>query len=257
MRQRNLLLVMFTAAIVSAAADLPYAGQWKMNPAKSDFGEATITYEQLPSGEMQATVDGQSYKFKTDGKDYPDPFGDTAAWKSINATTWQTTWKLNGKVLTTDTLTLSPDAKMLTVNTKGTKPTGGAIDDTTVFQRASGGSGLAGKWKTQNVKSSSPSLLELTPSGTDGLTFKIADMGLTCESKLDGKDYSCTGPTVSAGWTIALSKSGPRSFDMTVKRNGKELYKEGYTASADGKTLTNTGAATATGEKVKVVYDRQ
>jgi hypothetical protein len=38
---------------------------------------------------------------------------------------------------------------------------------------------------------------------------------------------------------------------------GKFLYKVMYTVSADGKTLTETGTATATKEKVKVVYDRQ
>jgi hypothetical protein len=30
-----------------------------------------------------------------------------------------------------------------------------------------------------------------------------------------------------------------------------------YSVSTDGKTLTETGAATATNEKVTVVYDRQ
>jgi hypothetical protein len=52
------------AAAAAAPADLPYAGKWKMNPAKSDFGESTMTLEQLQSGEMQSTAAGQSYKFK-------------------------------------------------------------------------------------------------------------------------------------------------------------------------------------------------
>src|ERR1035437_10352525 len=107
------LLCIMAACAALAAADLPYAGKWKMNPAKSDFGETTVTYSQLPSGEMQSTADGQSYKFKVDGKDYPDTFGNTAAWKSINASAWETTWKLKGKVLTVDTLKLSADAAAL------------------------------------------------------------------------------------------------------------------------------------------------
>jgi hypothetical protein len=227
-----------------------------MNPAKSDFGELTATYEQLPSGEMQATSVGQSYKFKFDGKDYPDPFGNTAAWKSLSSTSWQTTWKVNGKVLATDTLTLSPDGKTLTVNSKGTKPNGETLDDTAVFERVSGGPGLAGKWKTKNMKSSSPSVLEFAPKGADGLAFKIVDMDMACDSKLDGKDYPCSGPTLAPGWTVALTSSGPRGLDMTVKNKGKVVFKMAYTVSADGKTLTETGA-TAANEKTKVVYDRQ
>ena len=255
----HVLCVAVIAATVSAfgAADPPYAGKWKMNPAKSDFGETTVTYEQLASGEMQSTAEGQSYKFKPDGKDYPAPFDSTAAWSSLSTNSWQTIWKFKGKVLVTDTLTLSPDGKSLTVHSKGTKPNGEPIDTTVVSQRVSGGPGLAGKWKTKNLTSKSPSVLELAPSGTDGLTFKIVDMGLVCDSKLDGKDYPCTGPTLSSGWTIALSSAGPQSLDMTVKNNGKVLYKVAYTVSADGKTLTETGSATATNEKVKVVYDRQ
>jgi hypothetical protein len=245
------------AAATVAAADAPYVGKWKMNPAKSDFGETTVTYLQLPSGEMQSTADGQTYKFKLDGKDYPDPFGNTAAWKSINASTWETTWKLKGKVLTVDTLKLSADGQALTVNSKGDKPTGGSIDDTVALQRVSGGPGLAGKWKTRNMKSSSPSVLELAPSGSDGLVYKVLDMNMTCDAKLDGKFYPCGGPAVGPGWTLAWMKASPRSLEWSVQMNGKPMYKGSFDIAADGKTLTETGSATATNEKIKVVYDRQ
>ncbi len=224
-----LFVFVFAAAIAIAATDLPYAGKWKMNPAKSDFGELTITYEQLPSGEMQATVDGQPYKFKIDEQEYPALFGSTAAWKSLGPNSWQTTWRMKGKVLTTDTSTLSADGKTLTVNSKGTKPNGEAIDDTATFERVSGGPGLSGKWKTKNMKSSSPNVLELTPSGA----------------------------TLGPGWTVALAGDGPRAFGMTVKNSGKVMYKMAYSVSADGKTLTETGGSTATNEKIKVIYDRQ
>jgi hypothetical protein len=243
-------------ATVVAAADLPYVGKWKMNPAKSDFGETTTTFEQLPSGEMQMTGGGQSYKFKVDGKDYPAFFGTTASWKSLSPASWETTTKLNGKVLTTDTLTLSADGKTLTTNSTGTKPNGEKINDTAVSERVSGTSGLAGKWKTKNMKSASPSVLEFSQSGADGLTIKIVDMDLTCNAKLDGKDYPCSGPTLAPGWTVAFNNDA-KALDMNVKNNGKAVFKVSYSVSADGKTLTETGVATGTTEKTKVVYDRQ
>ena len=257
MRIFKMLLGFIVATATLAAADLPYAGKWKMNAAKSDFGESTVTYSQLPSGEMQSTADGQSYKFKLDGKDYPDPFGNTAAWKSINASAWETTWKLKGKVLTVDALTLSADGKTLTVNTKGAKPNGQSIDDTVTMQRVSGGPGLAGQWKTKNLKSSSPSVLELMPSGSDGLAYKIIDMNMTCDAKLDARYYPCSGPTLGSGWTMAWLKSSPRLLEWSVQMNGKPMYKGSFTISADGKTLTEDGGAAATTEKIKIVYDRQ
>jgi hypothetical protein len=252
----NIFLCACVSALAVAAADLPYAGKWKMNPAKSDFGAITITLESLPSGEWRSTADGQSYTFKMDSKDYSDGLGDTAAWKVIDANTWQTTWKLNGTVLSTDTLRVGTDGS-LTVSTKGTSPNGEAIDDTTTFQRVSGGPGLAGKWKTKNVKSGSPEVMELLPSGGDGLSFKEPANGLTCDARLDGKDYPCTGPTLPPGWTVAMSKAGARSLDLMVKKDGKAFFKVTYTVAADGKSLTESGGATATNEKIKVAYDRQ
>ena len=55
MQRNRMLSAVFAIAAVAAvaAADPPYVGKWKMNPAKSDFGQTTATYEQLPSGEMQ------------------------------------------------------------------------------------------------------------------------------------------------------------------------------------------------------------
>lgn len=251
-------IVFAIAAVVAVtAADPPYVGKWKMNPAKSDFGETTVTYEQLPSGEMQATQAGVSYKFKLDGKEYPATFGSTATWKTLGANAWEVTWKLNGKVLSTDTLTLSADGKSMTVNSKGKKPNGEMMDDTVTAERVSGSSGLAGKWKTKNVKSAAPSVLEIASSGADGVIFRIVDMDLTCNGKFDGKDHPCSGPTLGPGWTAAFANAGPRALDMTIKNNGKELFKLSYSVSADGKTLTEAGTATAANEKTKVVYDKQ
>jgi hypothetical protein len=259
MRSHRLLCLAFTVAATTALAaqDLPYVGTWKMNPAKSDFGQTTIKYEQMPSGEMKATVAGQSYTFRIDGKDYPAVFGADAAWTSLGPTSWQTVWKLKGKVLSTDTLTLSADGKTLTVHTKGTKPNGETIDDTLVSERVSGGSGLGGTWKTKNMKSSSPNVLEFAASGTDGLTFRIVDMQLSCEAKLDGQDHACSGPTLAPGWTVMVAKQGARALDMTIKNNGKILFRSSYTVSADGKTLTEHGTVVGSNEKTTVVYDRQ
>ena len=157
--------VFVLAAVVAvAAADPPYVGKWKMNPAKSDFGETTVTYEQLPSGEMQATQAGVSYKFKLDGKEYPAMFGSTAAWKTLSANSWEATFKLNGNVLTTDTLTLSADGKSLTVNSNGKNPNGECWMTPALGARL-WRSRLAGKWKTKNMKSAAPSVLESRHQG--------------------------------------------------------------------------------------------
>lgn len=257
MRINTTLWLCFAAAVTLTAAELPYAGKWKANLAKSDFGQITITYEKMSGGEMKVTVDGQSYTFKIDGKDVPTPWGTTAAWKAVDAKTWQVTNKTNGKVIATDTLKLPADGQSLTVDSKVMSANGGSHDDSVTLRRVSGGPGLAGKWQTKNIKSSSPMALELSASGPDGLKITMVNEGSVCNAKFDGKDYPATGPMWPSGWTCSIAKNGARAFDLTWKKDGKPMYKSTMTASSDGKVLTETGGAVAASEKMKAVYDRQ
>lgn len=256
MKLRTGLLLVLVTSLVLLAADAPYAGTWKMNLTKSQLSGTSVTYQKLASDEWQATADGVTYKFKMDGKEYPDNLGDTAAWKSVDATTWQTAWKSNGKPMGVDTLRVGADG-ILTVTTKGTKPNGEAIDNTATFQRISGGPGLAGKWRSKSVQSSSPDVMQLVESAGNGIAYKVPAYGLSCEGKLDGKDYPCAGDATPPGWTAAFTKTGTNSISAVVKKDGKPLYRYAYMPSADGKMLIVTGGAVATNEKVKMVYDRR
>jgi hypothetical protein len=253
----NGALAMFLAAGALTAAEPPYAGKWKENPEKSNFAGTTMAITQMPSGEMQFSAEGITYQFKLDGKDYPDGLGGTVAWTSTGSNSWQTVSKMNGKTVATDHLILSADGKTLTIHTTGTKPNGEPIDQNANYSRVSGGPGLAGKWKTENYKNANPSVIEFIPSGSDGLIFKEAAFDLTCDAKLDSKDYPCTGPTIGNGWTISLTKAGARGLDMVIKKDGKPFFRESYRVSADGKTMTDVATATATNEKTTGVLERQ
>ena len=161
-------------------------------------------------------------------------------------------------MLSTDKTTLSADGKRLTINTKGTKPNGGTMDETMVLQRVSGSSGLVGKWKTKTLKSSSPDIMELAAFGDDGLRLAVIDFNLTCDAEFDGKeDYPCTGPALAPGCTMSAKESGSRAIEIVDKLNGKPTHQVTMTVSADGKTLTETGGAVGVNEKFKAVYDRQ
>jgi len=47
-----------------------------------------------------------------------------------------------------------------------------------------------------------------------------------------------------------------RSLDLTVKKDGKPVFKATYAAAADGKSMTEVGGPVTGGEKVKIVFDR-
>ena len=249
-------LLLFTAtAGVLAAADSPFVGKWKLNPAKSQLAGITTTYEQLPSGEIMTTSGGQSYKFKMDGKDYPAPFGSTIAWKQIDSNTWESTTK-NPGMQTTNAIKLSADGKTLTETVAGKKPNGESFETTATSQRVSGGPGLMGKWKSTHVKPVNE-MWEIKASGADGICVEIADYQAEVDLQFDGKDYAPTGPTVPKNFTMSAKKTGPRSFDMIEKFDGKVVYNDSFSVSADGKVMTLESGSPGSNEKVKVVYDRQ
>ena len=255
---RVLLFVLVTAAAV-CAADSPFAGSWKLNPAKSAFTGTTIAFEQAAGGGMKMTADGQSYTFKVDGKSYPAFMGHAATWTQVDPSTWQAAYTKpdTGLALYTQVLVLGPDGKTLTATYKGSKPSGEAFEDSTVFQRVAGTSGLPGTWKSSKVQINSPDMLQITAGKDDGLVFTIPAYNMTADVKFDGKDYVVSGPTVPAGFTMGLRRIDARSFEMIQKVGGKVVYRDTMTVSADGKTLTDVGVAEGTQEKTKAVYDRQ
>jgi hypothetical protein len=69
MKTRLFLLCGLVSAAL--AADLPYAGKWKVNLAKSDFGQTTVTYENLPGGEWQTSAFCVTSKFRMDVRQDP------------------------------------------------------------------------------------------------------------------------------------------------------------------------------------------
>jgi hypothetical protein len=253
----NATMITALIAASAAAADNPFLGTWKLNPAKSKFTGTTTTFEQTPDGEIRMSQGALSYTFKTDGKEYDTPIGRKATWTQSDDRTWTTTTKQDGKVIVMTTRSLSPDGKTMTVVSKGTKPNGQAFEDTTVLQRVSGQSGLIGKWRSKEVKVGSPNTYSFEANGDDGMTLKIIDLNASCAAKFDGKDYPATGPTIPPNLTLALERKGSRSFELTQKQNGKPLFREAFTVSADGKTMTSKGAPVGVNEQTTAVYDRQ
>ncbi|MGA2630334.1 MAG: hypothetical protein ABSG54_08965 [Terriglobia bacterium] len=240
-----------------AAAENPFAGTWKLNPAKSKFTGDTMKFEKTPSGAIRWSGSGMTYTFNVDGKEYTGPVGAATAWKQIDDHTWETTYEVKGSLYSTDTSKISPDGKTMTVVSKGTRPNGETFQNTTVYERISGEKGLLGGWRDKEVKISSPGTFTIKPSGEDGLVFTNMRDKSSCEAKFDGKDYPVTGPTVPEGVTVTLKRTGPRSYEEVDKQKGKPLNKSTNTVSPDGRTLTEVGAPIGVNEPYTAVYERQ
>jgi hypothetical protein len=159
MHRRFLLLV--TAAlsvsvlslVVLAQAD-PWVGTWKLNVAKSRWSSGPPTKSQVAKIEriengFRSTVDavdgaGRSthtvISARFDGKEYVLEGNDPPTmriYRRIDDRTYEYVNKVNGKVTTTNRVTVSADGKTRTVTTTG-NPDGKPVNNVLVFDREGG-----------------------------------------------------------------------------------------------------------------------
>jgi len=115
----------------------PILGNWKLDVAKSTFPAAaparrTMTFAAVPNGMKQSittTTNGNAevtynlvYTAKFDGKDYPADVAssfNTIEMKRLDGRTIERIGKTKGKVAETETYTVSPDGKTLSVKQEG------------------------------------------------------------------------------------------------------------------------------------------
>jgi hypothetical protein len=117
-------------AVIAVAADDPFVGTWKMNPAKSKssypLGKSktiTSTAQGNVQNNVSDTVDAdgktthRSWTSIFDGKDHPlagDPNADMTSETRVNPNTIRYVFKKNGKEVYSGQATVSKDGKTMT-----------------------------------------------------------------------------------------------------------------------------------------------
>jgi hypothetical protein len=232
------------AITATAAAQNPFAGTWKLNQEKSQLAGDILKFGPAQGQAMELTAGGLTYSFRTDGNGYSMPSGDIAVWRQTTPGSWTTEYrKPDGKLLSTDSWKLSADGQTLSLTTSGVKADGDLYTDNSTYQRTAGASGLLGDWKSTQVKLSTPDEFTIQVSGLDGLVLKVPAMKLTCEAHFDGKEVPLHAPDLPAGLRASFERTGPSSFRLVQKLNGKTISTVEYTVSQDRQTMTAVGGA--------------
>ena len=129
MRQLRVLAVVLAMSLGSFAAESPFSGTWKLNPAKSTLPAAKRDVAVVDADEKglkfnEDMVDDKdqpmklSYVAKFDGKDYPvtgTPDVDSISYRRINAHTLKGTLKKSGKTTADLEVVVSKDGTITTV----------------------------------------------------------------------------------------------------------------------------------------------
>jgi len=247
------LALALSAALILTAAEPSFSGTWKLNVAKSQLSGIAYTFEKKPSGVWHYTGGGFDADFDLTGKEYTMPSGVAVIGKELSPTSWELTFRMNGKVVSKSRVSLNGDSLMWVSDMTG--PDGKSVQQNSADKRISGGPGFAGRWRSGDVKGASTTL-QITTEG-DAITIGIPEVQQVTRGRFDGKD----NPVMQAGqatkFTNAFTRSGTTSFRITTKLNGRVFADDVYTISADGKTLTDETTVTATKERTKSVFDRQ
>ena len=144
-----LMIVAVFCATPAFAAD-PIVGTWKLNVAKSKFGDAPLTAGTRVYSESSGTytleqkstgADGKeksssaAYRDGKEEKQPPGGAGDAIVSKKIDANTWDFEIKQEGKVVGHVHRVVSADGKTLTVHNTGAKMSGAKGDETLVYDK--------------------------------------------------------------------------------------------------------------------------
>ena len=247
-------LILFLLGMIGAvagpleAADAPYIGRWKPNLTNSG-----LAVKFSAAGRGRIAWSGAilpPHTFKIDGHDYPLSGPESVAYTRVDAHTWKVAGHANGTTVATGVLRLSADNRTLTITLNEDR----SDKETYVLTRVSGRSGLIGEWRSRQIEVPTE-IMELSSNGEDGLTLTVGHS--ICRAKFDGQDYPLTGGRAEPGTTIALTRTGARSFTATHKHQGKLWLQVAYIVSEDGRHLTSTARTETPSQANTVVYDRQ
>jgi hypothetical protein len=244
--------------LAGAATADAWIGTWKLDPSKSDFSGETMTYSKSSTGKYRYSEGPASYEFAMDGKPYPAPYGRTATWTQVSDHVWDSISSREGAPTIHIHRELSVDGKTLNVTATGTNPDGTSIDESSVFQRVGGGTGLAGKWRSVKTTAGSPAVFIVSSPSPGIMRFEIPEWRQTAEGKLDGSDLPLTGPSATPGLTFSGKVDPSGKFNYMLKYQGKPDMYGVQTMAADGKSYTDvTWPAGKPNETTTGVYVKQ
>jgi hypothetical protein len=237
---KKLLVSLTLLASGMLFAQTPFDGTWitKLDtakfPAKPDkYSLNQNMYECLTCvPKVSVKADG------TDQKVTGHPYFDTISVKAVNASSVEIIQKKDGKVMYSDTQTVSDNGNTLNdkfTDNSGTQPVTGEATSKRVAKGPNGSHAISGAWRTEKMENMSSNGLSVTYQGTEN-GLKMSDQnGNSYDAKFDGKDYPMVGD--AAHTMVSLKRIGNDTIEETDKRDGKIVGVYQMTLSKDGKSI--------------------
>lgn len=243
-RSFQLLLFAFLMTCALRAAEDPFVGDWKLDPARSDLS-TKMKVESLGGNKYAFDLDGSGNveTIVADGTDQPGRNGTTLSVTAEDPNAWKVVRKKDGRTLLIGDWNLSKDGNTLTDHFTGFDAKGSPEPMNFVFQRKGGGSGFVGTWVSTSETLNFVLVLQIRPYEGNGLSILDTSTGNTRKVKFDGKDYR---------------RMDEHTLDFTVKKsNGEIAYTQQLQLSPDLKGMTMTTRITGQSDPQILLFDRQ
>jgi hypothetical protein len=254
---RQLFIVFLFTGTLWAATD-PFAGTWKLDPAKSKLTDQMKVEAAGPNKYTFIFSGDNAETIAADGTDQPGIFGTTFAVTVLSPNQWQVVRKTGGRVTISAIWDLSPDGKVLTDNFTGYRADGTTSNLLYKYSRVErAGSGFAGTWESISEQVNSTYEMQVQTYEDNGLSFINPAQKITKSIKFDGKDYAAQGPNLPTGYATSGRRLNDRAVELTDKINGKVLDTQQVEVSSDGKTLTITTHIPGHAKPNIQVFERQ
>ena len=240
----RLLLFAFVATCALRAAEDPFVGDWKLNPARSDLS-TKMKVESLGANKYAFDLDGSGNveTVVADGTDQPGRNGTTLSVAVEGPNAWKIIRKKEGRTLLIGNWSLSKNGNTLTDHFTGFDPKGSPEPVNYLFQRKGDGSGFVGTWVSTSEALNFVLVLQIRPYEVNGLSIVDTSTGNEKKVKFDGKDYR---------------RVDEHTLEFTVKKaNGEVAYTQQLQLSSDLRTLTMTKRVNGQSDPQILVFNRQ
>jgi len=251
-----LLMAVSLMTCAAWAANAPFVGEWKLNPAKS----------QLTDQMKVESVGGNRYAFDfgvgaetvaADGTDQPGYGGTTLAVTLEGPDALKVVRKKDGRVVVSANWQLSKDGSALSDDFTTFAPDGTPSNLKYLYQRTTATSGFTGTWESTNVKVNFGLTIKFQPYEGGGLSLISPTSDKPKNLSFDGKDYPNLSSNAPPGTTYSARRVSERSLEVTDKLTGKIMDTQEITLSSDLKTLTLAIHRTGMRAPNVFVFDRQ
>jgi len=246
--------VCLATSTVSAAAENPFIGEWKLDPSKTSLPDEMKV---RGKGDNKYAFDfgGGPETIVVDGSDQPGGYGGTLlSVKAAAPDTWIVERKKDGRLLLKATWKLSKDGATLTDYFREFESDGSTLSMDYVYRRTGGGSGFAADWQSIKETMNSPFSMQVKEFQGDGLSFITPSK--TKNVTFDGKDYPNEGPNADRA-SSSIWRVDERTLVITDKADGKVVSDtEEIGLSTDLKTLTMTVRIAGRDKPNVMVFER-